>query len=73
VVFHDPSDETVPFVDSASLARGTQIDLRSVNAGGHRLLPLLESGELSAAIRQVVNDARAKKSGAPSHLPLAGQ
>jgi pimeloyl-ACP methyl ester carboxylesterase len=73
VLFHDPSDDTVPFVDSANLARGTQIDLRSVDAGGHRLLPLLERGELSAAIRQVVDHARDKKSTAASNLRLAGQ
>ena len=51
VIFHDPSDEVVPHADSVGLARDSAIDLRSVDAGGHRLLELLERGELAETIR----------------------
>lgn len=51
VIFHDPSDDTVPFADSEALAAGSAIELRSVSAGGHRLLDLLDRGELAEAIR----------------------
>ena len=47
VVFHDPSDEVVPYADSARLTKDSPIELRSVDAGGHRLLALLERGELA--------------------------
>lgn len=59
VVFHDPSDDTVPFEDSALLAQGGAIELRSVSAGGHRLLGLLERGELADAIRALCPPAAA--------------
>ena len=57
VIFHDPSDETVPHADSVALAAGSQIDLRSVTAGGHRLMDLVEGGELAAAIRELTTAA----------------
>lgn len=53
VVFHDPDDETIPCADSEALARGTAIDLRVTRAGGHRLLGLVEGGELGRAIREL--------------------
>lgn len=49
LVFHDPADDVVPHADSVRLAEGA-IELRSVDAGGHRLLALLERGELAEAI-----------------------
>lgn len=51
LVFHDLHDEVVPHADSVALGRMCGIELRSVEAGGHRLLELLERGELAAAIR----------------------
>lgn len=57
VVFHDPSDDVVPHEDSVSLARDSSIDLRSVDAGGHRLLELLERGELGETIRALMPEA----------------
>ena len=59
VIFHDPSDDTVPFEDSVLLAQGGAIELRSVSAGGHRLLGLLERGELADAIRALCPPAAA--------------
>jgi len=53
VIFHDPSDDTVPHQDSVELARGSAIDLRSVDGGGHRLLALLERGELADELRRL--------------------
>ncbi|MFK8003815.1 MAG: hypothetical protein AB8H86_29905 [Polyangiales bacterium] len=57
VIFHDPSDSVVPHEDSVSLARDSSIDLRSVDAGGHRLLALLEGGELGETIRALMPEA----------------
>ena len=54
LVFHDPSDEVVPHAHSVELGRAEGIELRSVDAGGHRLLDLLERGELGEAIRASV-------------------
>lgn len=54
VLFHDPSDEVVPLQDSVRLAAGTRVDARFVQAGGHRLMGLLESGELAATLRELV-------------------
>lgn len=51
VIFHDPTDDTVPYLDSVRLAADSSIELRSVEAGGHRLLALLERGELADCIR----------------------
>jgi predicted alpha/beta hydrolase family esterase len=53
IIFHDPDDDTVPFQDSEALARLGNLELRSVNAGGHRLMELLHSGELAQALRQI--------------------
>ena len=53
IVFHDPADTTIPFVDSVELARDSHIDFRPVDAGGHRLMELLTRGELATAIRDV--------------------
>ena len=54
LVFHDPDDDTVPAEHSRMLADGSNIDLRFVKAGGHRLLELLERGELADAIKALV-------------------
>lgn len=51
VIFHDPSDTVIPHADSVALADNSNIELRSVDAGGHRLLPLVLDGELAAALR----------------------
>ncbi len=54
VVFHDPTDATVPFADSETLARThAGVALRKVDAGGHRLMGLLETGMLAAEIRRL--------------------
>jgi len=53
VIFHDRSDATVPYLDSVRLAAGSTIDLRTVDAGGHRLLELLERGELAQCLREL--------------------
>lgn len=53
VVFHDPADHTVPHADSVALAGGSRIVLRSVDAGGHRLLGILKSGELADTLRRI--------------------
>ena len=53
VIFHDPSDATIPYADSVRLAEASPIQLETVDAGGHALLGLLESGQLAAAIRAV--------------------
>lgn len=56
LVFHDPSDATIPHADSVRLAEGSSIELRTVDAGGHRLMGLLERGELGDAIRALTNE-----------------
>lgn len=53
VVFHDPSDDTVPFDDSVALARASAIRLDRVDAGGHRLMGLLDDGSLVTTLRDV--------------------
>ncbi|MCO4744887.1 MAG: hypothetical protein KC912_08860 [Proteobacteria bacterium] len=55
VIFHDPTDDVVPHEDSVALADGCDIELRSVDAGGHRLLGLLSDGRLAAAIRELAD------------------
>jgi predicted alpha/beta hydrolase family esterase len=50
VVFHDPSDDTVPFADSSALCSSGAIELKSVDAGGHRLLELLDDGRLAGCV-----------------------
>jgi pimeloyl-ACP methyl ester carboxylesterase len=59
IVFHDPSDETIAHADSVELSRDSRIDFRSVSAGGHRLMDLLDRGELKTAIEQLVRGAQA--------------
>lgn len=54
LVFHDPADAVVPHADSVVLAEGAAVELRSVDAGGHRLLGLLDDGRLVSAIGEVV-------------------
>ncbi len=56
VVFHDPSDDVIPHDDSVELTRGV-LELRTVSAGGHRLLGLLESGTLGATIEALMSEA----------------
>lgn len=53
VVFHDPTDDVIPIADSELLADRAGFRLRVVNAGGHRLNGLLDSGELVAAVREL--------------------
>lgn len=53
VVFHDPTDDTVPLADSVALAGRSAIELAKVDAGGHRLMGLLEDGSLVATLRRV--------------------
>lgn len=53
VVLHDPGDDTVPFADSVALAGRSAIELRPVDAGGHRLMGLLDDGSLAATLRRV--------------------
>lgn len=60
-VFHDPSDDVVPFADSTELATRAPIELRSVDAGGHRLLGLLEDGTLVATIHEVADSPDAPR------------
>jgi hypothetical protein len=51
VIFHDPSDDVVPYADSVALAQGRPIDLRTVSAGGHRLMGILNDSTLADAVR----------------------
>lgn len=51
VVMHDPDDETVPFGDSVALQGGSDIELKRVRAGGHRLMGLLDDGSLVETLR----------------------
>ena len=53
VVLHDPVDDTVPFADSVALAGRSAIELVRVDAGGHRLMGLLDDGSLAATLRRV--------------------
>jgi predicted esterase YcpF (UPF0227 family) len=55
IIFHDPSDDTVPYRDSEELALNAQMELRAVDAGGHRLLGLLTSGKLAEALQQLAD------------------
>lgn len=54
VVFHDPSDEVVPFADSEVLATEGQLELRAVNGGGHRLMGICHDGTLAKTLRALV-------------------
>eukprot|EP00009_Paramoeba_aestuarina_P018022 CAMPEP_0201528418 /NCGR_PEP_ID=MMETSP0161_2-20130828/38297_1 /ASSEMBLY_ACC=CAM_ASM_000251 /TAXON_ID=180227 /ORGANISM="Neoparamoeba aestuarina, Strain SoJaBio B1-5/56/2" /LENGTH=233 /DNA_ID=CAMNT_0047929683 /DNA_START=49 /DNA_END=746 /DNA_ORIENTATION=+ len=40
LVFHDRQDDTIPYQHSVELARDSEIELRTVSAGGHSLLDL---------------------------------
>lgn len=57
LVFHDPTDTVVPHADSLRLERDAGVELRSVDAGGHRLLDLLRRQELGAAIHELLDAA----------------
>jgi hypothetical protein len=54
VVFHDPEDEVVPYGEIADIVRGSTIELRSVTAGGHRLMGILHDGTLAQALHDCV-------------------
>ncbi len=51
VVFHDPTDDVVPFADSEVLANEGHWELRAVDGGGHRLLGICQDGRLADALR----------------------
>ncbi len=53
VVFHDPSDSTIDIGGSRELAAGSAVRLHEVQAGGHRLLDLVEDGRLAAVVREL--------------------
>ncbi len=53
VVFHDPTDATIPIAHSEALAAGSAVELHRVAAGGHRLMGILDDGSLIAALDQV--------------------
>lgn len=50
IIFHDPTDDVVPFVDSEVLASEGQFELRSVDGGGHRLMGICHDGRLAEAL-----------------------
>ncbi len=52
-IFHDPTDDVVPFQHSRDLVRGTRLTLHEVHAGGHSLLGLIDDGLLSRTIRAI--------------------
>ena len=51
VIFHDPTDDVVPFADSEELSREAQAELRAVDGGGHRLLGICKDGQLAESLR----------------------
>ena len=53
--------DTVPFDDSVALAADSKIELRSVSGGGHRLLELVDRGELADTIRALSASARRER------------
>ncbi len=53
IIFHDPSDDVVPFADSEMLANEAQIELRAVESGGHRLLGICKDGRLADTLREL--------------------
>lgn len=53
IIFHDPSDATVPFEDSVKLAQEANFELRAVDGGGHRLMGLVQSGQLATSLREI--------------------
>ena len=54
VIFHDPADNIVDHEDSISQAKDSAIELQSPDAGGHRMLGVLESGVLYEKIRTLI-------------------
>lgn len=54
VVFHDPQDDSVPFDGSRDLGAHPGVELHVVAGGGHRLLGILEDGQLAAVLRRVI-------------------
>lgn len=54
IIFHDPTDDVVPFGDSEVLATEGQLELRAVDGGGHRLLGICKDGRLADALRALV-------------------
>jgi hypothetical protein len=63
IIFHDPTDEVVPFVDSEVLADEAQIELRAVDGGGHRLMGICHDGRLAAALRNLAAEANSGMDG----------
>lgn len=57
VIFHDPTDEVVPFADSELLAAEGQFELRSVDGGGHRLMGICHDGRLAMALRSLAQES----------------
>jgi len=57
VIFHDPTDDVVPFVDSEVLASEGEFELRSVDGGGHRLMGICKDGRLADALRSIAQPA----------------
>jgi len=53
IIFHDPTDEVVPFVDSEVFASEGQFELRAVDGGGHRLMGMCQDGRLAEALRSL--------------------
>ena len=58
VIFHDPTDEVVPFADSEALAREGQLELRAVDGGGHRLMGICRDGRLAEALRALALESK---------------
>jgi hypothetical protein len=55
IIFHDPTDDVVPFADSEVLAAEGQLELRAVDGGGHRLLGICKDGRLADALRALAS------------------
>lgn len=53
LIFHDPRDSVVPYEDSVTLAKNSNIELISPDAGGHRLLGILEDSQLFEKLRKL--------------------
>lgn len=51
IVLHDPDDEVVPYAGAEMLA--SVADVRPCPGAGHRLLPVLATGAIAAAVREV--------------------
>jgi hypothetical protein len=56
IIYHDPTDETVPFADSEVLASEGQFELRAVDGGGHRLMGICHDGRLAEALRSLAEE-----------------